>query len=385
MDLIGFGVVIPLLPFYAEAVGGGPAILGLLVASFFAMQFLFAPVFGWLSDRFGRRPVILGTLVLSTAGHLLLSIAGSLILLFAARILAGIASGNLSVAQAFVADRTRPEERARGMGFIGAAFGVGFAVGPVIGGTLASFGLWAPALAAAALAGTNLALAAMFLPESLAPELLSVRGTAATPRVRKVIPWKAIRALLATFFVVSFSFSTVPVAFPLLGIDYFGLVPIQLALIFIFIGIINIIVGSAAGRLARRAGEERIVALGTFAIMAGLASVPLIRDLAAYVLLTGVVATGVAIAFPLIPSLVSKRTPPQEQGAVLGITQSLGSLARVPGPLVAGLLYEQINPAAPFILSAGLMALGFAMILLVYRESRQRSRIPVAAPVADSK
>ncbi len=368
VDLIGFGVVIPLLPFYSGAVGGGAAILGLLVASFFAMQFLVAPVFGRLSDRLGRRPVILGTLVLATAGHLLLSVANSLILLFAARILAGIASGNLSVAQAFVADRTRPEERARGMGFIGAAFGVGFAVGPVIGGTFLPLGLWAPALAAAALAATNLALAALFLPESLAPELRSVRGRARAAGLGEVLRRPTVGALLATFFVVSFSFSTVPVAFPLLGIDYFKLDGAQLALIFSFIGVINLLVGSAAGRLARRVGEERLVAGGTFAIMVGLAAVPWMRDLSAYILLVGVVATGVAIAFPLIPSLVSKRTPPKEQGTVLGITQSFGSLARVPGPFVAGLLYQQISPVAPFVLGAGLMVLGFAMTLLAYRE-----------------
>jgi len=143
VDLIGFGVVIPLLPFYASAVGGGPLVLGLLIAAFFGMQFLLAPVLGSVSDRLGRRPVLLATLVVATAGHLLLAAANSLVLLFAARVLAGMAAGNLSVAQAYIADRTRPEQRAKGMGLIGAAFGVGFAVGPVIGGTLVGYGLFA--------------------------------------------------------------------------------------------------------------------------------------------------------------------------------------------------------------------------------------------------
>lgn len=371
VDLIGFGVVLPLMPYYNESVGGGPAVLGLLIASFFFMQFLFAPVFGWLSDRVGRRPVILGTLILATAGHLLLSVAGTLALLFAARVVAGVASGNLSVAQAFIADRTPPQERARAMGLIGAAFGVGFAVGPVIGGTLVAFGLWAPALAAAALAGANLVLTSLFLPESFTPMHRTAREARDRPRLTQALRRTAIPALLATFFVVSFSFSTVPVAFPLFGIQSFGLKPFQLALVFVFIGVINLLFGMSAGRLARRFGEERFVAGGTFAIMAGLAATPLVRDLGAYILVVGVVAAGVAVAFPLLPSLVSKRTRPQEQGAVLGITQSIGSAARVPGPFVAGLLYEQINPAAPFELGAGLMAVGFAMTLLVYRESRR--------------
>lgn len=384
-------MIIPFLPFYASSVGGGAAILGLIIAAFFAMQFLFSPILGRLSDRVGRRPVILGTLVLATAGHLTLSVAGSsFFLLLAARVLAGIASGNLSVAQAYIADRTRPEERARGMGLIGAAFGVGFAIGPVIGGVLEPFGLAAPALAAAALGATNFGLAVLFLPESLAPEMRKGRRTnlgktvgrraIRDPLVDFLVEFgeiarrPAIRALLIAFFIVSFAFSTVPVAFPSLGIVSLGLGRQQLVLIFIYIGVINIIVGNAAGRLARRTGEERFVAFGTFLIMAGLASIPLVTHWITYVLLTGVVSTGVAIAFPLIPSLVSKRTPPQEQGTVLGVTQSLGSLARVPGPLVAGYMFDQVGPASPFLLGASLMAIGFVMTLLVYRESRDAAQ-----------
>jgi len=371
VDLIGFGIIIPLLPFYSRAFGGGAAILGLLIAVFFAMQFLSSPVLGRLSDRFGRRPVLIGTLVLAVAGYLTLSIANSLLLLFLARILAGIASGNLSVAQAYVADRTAPQERARGMGLIGAAFGVGFAVGPVIAGAFVPFGLAIPALAAAGLSGTNFVLAVLFLPESLTADARAASATAKRTRFWEAIRRPSIRALMITFFLVSFAFSTVPVAFPSLGIAYFNIGPTELALLFIYIGVINMVVGTAAGRLARRAGEERLVAAGTFAMMAGMAAVPLIANISAYVLLTGVVATGVAIAFPLVPSLVSKRTPPQEQGAILGITQSFGSLARIPGPLVAGFLFEQFNPAAPFLVAAALMAVGFAMAVLVYRESRR--------------
>jgi len=379
VDLIGFGVVIPLLPFYASAVGGGPLVLGLLIAAFFGMQFLLAPVLGSLSDRLGRRPVLLATLVVATAGHLLLAAANSLVLLFAARVLAGMAAGNLSVAQAYIADRTRPEERAKGMGLIGAAFGVGFAVGPVIGGTLVGYGLFAPALAAAALAATNLGLAVAFLPESLTPERRVAMGSRQAAGLGEAIRRPSIRALVATFFVVSFAFSTVPVAFPSLGIDYFGLKPEQLALVFILIGVISIVMGGAAGRLARRFGEERLVAVGTLAMLAGLAAAPLVANLAAYVGLVAVFSTGVAIALPLIPSLVSKRTPPHEQGSILGGAQAIGSLARVPGPFVAGLLYEQVGPAAPFLVSAGLMGIGFAMTILVYRESREVAARSVAA------
>lgn len=385
VDLIGFGVIVPLIPFYNESLGGGPAILGLLVATFFLMQFLFSPVLGRLSDRVGRRPVILGTLLMTIAGHLILAGANALVLLFVARILAGSASGNLSVVRAYIADRTRPEERARGMGLIGAAFGVGFAVGPVIGGALEPFGLAIPALAAATLAAANFVLAFAYLPESLAPE---VRGAASGQRragMMEALRRPTIRALVLTFFVVSFAFSTVPVAFPSLGIDVFGMGPQQLALIFILIGSINFLVGSAAGQLARRAGEERLVAFGTLAMGVAMALTPLIRDLAAYVLLVGLFATGVAITLPLIPSLVSKRIAPHEQGSILGSAQAIGSLGTVPGPLIAGFLYEQFSPAAPFLLSAAIMGLGFAMTVFVYRESARASALHAAGAILGSK
>lgn len=385
VDLIGFGVIIPFLPFYARAVGreAAPAILGGLIAIFFAMQFVFSPLFGRLSDRIGRRPVILGTLVLAMVGHLILSVAvSSIVLLFAARILAGMGSGNLSVAQAYVADRTRPEERARGMGLIGASFGVGFVVGPIIGGVLSPFGLAGPALGAAALAAANLGLASLYLPESLTPEVRKRNGREGHAHFIEIAGRPALRALLIAFFIVSFAFSAVPVAFPSFGIEVLGFREPELVLIFTYIGGIIILVGTVAGRLARRVGTERLVAAGSFAIMVGLLLMPLVTHWTAYVALSGLVTLGVALAFPLIPSLVSKRTSPREQGAVLGVAQSLGSLGRVPGPLVAGLLFGSLGPASPFLLGAALMAIGFGATLVVYRESRHAAATP-AGPGAE--
>jgi len=384
VDLVGFGVIVPLLPFYTDLFGGGPAVLGFLIASFFLMQFLTAPIFGRLSDRIGRRPVLLATLGLATLSYVILAAATSLAVLFLARILSGIASGNLAVAQAYVADRTLPEGRARGMGLIGAAFGVGFAVGPVIGGTLSPFGLSMPALAAAAIAAANLVLAIVFLPESI-----SVKRPVATG-----LGWRrpgsmaegfrrpTIRALLATFFVVSFSFSAVPVAYPSLGIAYFGMGPRELSLIFILIGAITIAVGSALGRLARRLGEERLVALGAASMTAALAATPFIRDLAAYVALTGLMSFGVAITIPLVPALVSKRSSSAEQGSMLGLTQSIGSLGRIPGPVIAGILFQGVGVAAPFVLASLLMLLGFLLSVQVYRES---VRLAAAHAIRDAE
>lgn len=381
VDLIGFGVIVPLLPFYNRAFGGGPAVLGLLIASFFLMQFLFAPLLGRLSDRFGRRPILLGTLAVATSGHLVLAFASSLGFLFLARMLAGSAAGNLSVARAYIADRTRPEERARGMGLVGAAFGVGFAVGPVIGGIFAPFGLSAPALAAATLAGTNLILAVAFLPESLPRELRTARGAPKKAGLGEAVRRPSIRPLVLTFLVVSFAFSTVPVAFPSLGIDYFHLGEQQLAAIFVLIGAVQIVVGASVGRLAKRSGEVPLVAVGTLAMAGAMAAAPFSLDLAGYVFVVGLFSMGVALSMPLLLSLVSKRTPAHEQGSILGAVQAIGSLGVVPGPLVAGFLYERVTPAAPFLVSAMLMVGAFLMTLLVYRDSR---RAPVVVPLASA-
>lgn len=382
VDLVGFGVIIPLLPFYATAVGGGAAILGLVVASFFLMQFVFSPIFGRLSDRIGRRPVIVGTLVMAVVAHIVLSVAASLPLLFLARLLAGTASGNLSVAQAYVADTAPPEKRAKGMGLIGAAFGVGFIVGPVIGGVLAPFGLYVPALGAAAIALANLVLAAIYLPESLTPE----RRAVAAARAHRPAGWAeafrrpAMRALLVAFFVVSFAFSAVPVMHPLLGIQRLGLGTGDLAVVFLFIGVISVSVGASLGRLVAGVGEEKLVATGTALMTAGIFATPTAWDFPSFIALNGVMAVGVALCLPLIPSLVSKRSAPEEQGSMLGVAQAFGALARVPGPLVAGLLFEGFGFLAPFLVSGALMALAFGLAASIYVQSRAAApRVEVAA------
>ncbi|MFQ5871352.1 MAG: MFS transporter [Candidatus Geothermarchaeales archaeon] len=369
VDLIGFGIIIPLLPFYAQDLGASPTTLGLLVASFSLMQFIFAPVLGRLSDRFGRRPIILLSLLGSTTGHLIFALADSLPLLFLSRITAGIAAANLSVAQAYIADTTPPKERARGMGFIGASFGVGFIIGPVIGGSLSVYGFSAPGFAASAIAFSNLLLALTLLPESLPQPLRTDDG---------IIPRKPggfiegfrrpmIGGLLTTFFVVSFSFATIPVTFPLLGIELFDLGPSDMSFIFIYIGVIQVFIQAGMmGRLVRWLGEERLLALGTILMTTTIFAIPFIPDLGAFLLLTGLLSTGVSIINPVVPSMISKRTPASEQGNMLGLTQSVASLARVPGPLSGGLIFEHIGVAAPFIISAALMLLGFALSARIF-------------------
>ena len=363
VDLIGFGIVVPLLAFYAGAFGGSPVVLGLLVASFFLMQFLFAPVLGKLSDRFGRRPVILVSLGLAVIAYMTLAFAASILVLFAARILSGIASANLAVAQAYIADRLPPEERAKGMGLIGAAFGVGLTAGPVISGTLVPYGLAAPAIAATGIALANLAMATAFLPESLN----GTRRRVATGRsLRERVLGPEIVGLLATFFVINLTYSAVPVAYPLLGTRILGLSARDLAIVFVYTGLITIVVGGAVGKLAKKAGEEKLVAVGTGLMALAFVATPFMITVLGFYALAGILAVGLSLALPLVPALVSKRIPADEQGAMLGAAQATGSLARIPGPVLAGWTFGALGPSAPFLIAGSLMLLGLGLSARIY-------------------
>ncbi|MFQ5950533.1 MAG: MFS transporter [Candidatus Geothermarchaeales archaeon] len=371
VDLIGFGIIIPLLPFYAQELGAGPTALGLLLASFSFMAFVFAPILGRLSDRYGRRPILLLSLVGSTTGHLIFALADSLLLLLLSRIIAGTAAASLSVAQAYIADTTTPKERARGMGLIGASFGVGVIVGPVIGGSLIGYGFSAPGFAAAAIAFSNLLLALSLLPESLPPSLrarhriLPRRPSGFIEGFRRPI----IGPLLITVFVIFFSFATIPVVYPLFGIELFDLGPRDMSLIFIYIGAVQVVIQAGMiGRLVRWVGEERLLVSGTLLMTVTIFAVPLIPELTAFLILTGLISAGIAIASPVILSMISTRSSPSEQGKMLGLSQSVAALARIPGPLSAGLIFEYLGVAAPFVISAVMMLLGFALSLRILRQ-----------------
>lgn len=368
VDLVGFGIIIPLLPFYTASLGAGPTALGVLVASFSIMQFIFAPVMGGLSDRFGRRPIILVSLVGSFAGYLAFALADSLPMLFVSRITAGVASSNLSVAQAYIADTTQPKDRTRWMSLISAAFGVGFIVGPVIGGFLSIYGISAAGFGAAAIALTNLVLAFNLLPESL-PRSHRGRGrlfSHSAVGILAAFRRPLVGALLTVFFVVSYAFSTIPVVYPLLGIRYFNLGPHDMAFIFTYIGILQVTVQTVLiGRLAKRIGEQKLLAIGVLLLTLTIFATPLIPNMMVFILLTGLLAVAVAITLPLVPSMVSRRSGTEEQGGMMGVTQSVGSLARVPGPLVAGFLFEHAGLAMPFYVSAALMLLAFILTVRI--------------------
>ncbi len=366
---MGFGIVIPLLPLYAQRFGAGAVAVAWLLAVYSLMQFLFAPAWGRLSDRVGRRPVLLVGLFGSAAGYLAFGVAGSLPVLFIARAVSGAAGANVGVAQAYIADVTRPEERAKGMGMIGAAFGLGFIVGPAIGGVLSRWGFAAPFLFAAALTCANALLAVFRLPESLPPERRSGRpssfGLADRARALfgRATPGR-LRALYLAGFLFTLSFAGMEGTFSLWADARWHATRHGVAFLFVYLGAVSAIAqGAVVGRLVRRTGERPAALLGLGCVAAGLAGAALAPSWPVLFAALGLLAFGQGVASPTVSSLVSHQGAPGEQGRVLGIYQSLSALGRAAGPVAGGVALAHVGLAAPF-LSASAVTVAAALVLL---------------------
>ena len=342
IDLLGFGIIIPLLPFYAEHFGASALVVGLLSTSFSLMQFLFAPFWGRLSDRIGRRPVILIGLIGSALSYSLFALATSLPMLFVARCLAGIAGANIPTAQAFIADITTRENRARGMGMIGAAFGLGFIFGPAIGGFLSHWGYAAPAWFAAALSFANFVAALVLLPESR-----SATGEGARPGRLEAFKRALVRPhlplVLLVYFLVLAAFSSFEATFALFSERQFGFTSTTIGYMFAWIGIVLATVqGALVGRVAKRVGEQRIVPVAIVTIAVGLVLIAASGSVPALALASGVLALGMGFNSPSMLSAISQLADPRDQGSTLGVSQSLGSLARIVGPAWGGWVFDQL-------------------------------------------
>ena len=355
LDLVGFGIVIPLLPLYAKRFGAGPVAVTWLLAVYSLMQFFFAPWWGRVSDRVGRRPVLLLGLFGSAASYLAFGLAGSLPVLFIARAANGLAGANVGVAQAYVADVTGPEDRARGMGIIGAAFGLGFIIGPAVGGVLSRYGFAAPFLAAAAVTLANALLAVVRLPESLPPERRSAhpRGFGLGDRLRTLVGAGTsgrLRALYAAGFLVTLAFAALEATFSLWADARWHLTRHGIAYVFAFIGLVSAIAqGALVGRMVKRAGEMRTALLGIALIVAGAAATALAPQPGLLLAALALLALGQGMASPSMSSLISHQGGPGEQGRLLGVYQSLSALGRVAGPVLGGVALAHVGLAAPFL------------------------------------
>lgn len=371
---MGFGIVIPLLPIYAERFAATPFDAGALVAVYSLMQLLFAPIWGGVSDRVGRRPVLLVSLTGSVVSYLLLGMAGSLTTLFAARALAGIAGANIPVAQAYIADVTSEADRARGMGLIGAAFGLGMVIGPAIGGGLSLVHPRLPEWFAAGLCLVNVLLAAWRLPESLPPERRGSRGGFQHPlaptALRAALARPGAGALMVIFFLVTLCFAVLEGTFSLAAKQLYGYDAAHVDALWVYMGLVAVVVqGGLIGRLAKWMPEARIVLLGAVALTIGLACIPLAGGVTRLLLALALIVGGQGLAGPALSSLISKAAEARSQGRVLGVSQSLSSGARVLGPAGGGSVYELAGPAAPYLAAAACAALAVGIAVPLARRA----------------
>lgn len=362
VDMLGYGMVVPLLPFLLrEQDVDGALAVGLLSSLYALMQLLMAPLLGALSDRVGRRPVLIGCVLVAGGAYTLLGLANSLPLIFLAVGIGGAAGATIPTAQAYIADSTSGDERARGLGLIGAAFGLGLMLGPAAGGLLAAQGLGLPAFLAAGLCLINGLIGLFVLPESL-----PATGRVAQPlrlggvigQVAAAIADKPARPLLLAIFLLNLAFNGLQSNFPVFTLERFGWTPAQNGVFFAFVGLCAVITqGLLIGRLQPIFGEARLVLGGLGLMGLGLALVAAAQ--AGWVLYpaAGLLALGSGLAIPAITSLVSRRAGAGRQGALLGGVQSLLSLTLVVGPFLAGLLFDALGPAAPY-LTGGLLAVG---------------------------
>jgi DHA1 family tetracycline resistance protein-like MFS transporter len=372
LDLIGFGIVIPVLPLYAERFAASPLVIGLLLASYSAMQCLFAPILGRLSDRVGRRPVLLVSVIGTAIGFLLMGLADSLWLLFAARMLDGITGGNISTAQAYIADVTTPEQRSRGMGLIGAAFGLGFIFGPAIGGLLSHISLAAPFIFAACLAAVNAVAIYAFLPESLPVERRNQpHARAPLSALIRQAKQRPLGMILAAYGLTVVSFSMLTATYALFTERRFGCTAAQNGFLFAGQGLLGAIIqGGLLGRLVNAFGDKRLVIVGTLTFALSLWLLPMSTTASFLLVATTGVAIGHSLVLAPLNGLASKSVSAASQGQVLGMMQSAASAARIVGPVLGGWLlnYDALHAAdafgrMPYSVGAAVALLAFVLAL----------------------
>ena len=360
LDLVGFGIVIPILPYYSRDFGANAFVLGWLMASYSIAQFLFAPFWGGLSDRLGRRPILLATILGGACAMSVTGLASTLSLLFCGRILAGMFGANISTASAYIADVTTPENRAKGMGIIGAGFGLGFIFGPAIGGILSTHGYKLPIFTAAALNLCNFVLAYFVLAEpkisreartenrrkisfTLAKEVLSHRSTA-TPMI--------------LFFLSTLAFTQLEVSFGLFVLEKFGFAARKAGMLLAGMGIVMVMVqGGLIGKLVGKFGEKALIIFGFACMAAAMAAAGFSSTVTLFALSLFFIAIGNGVTNPSLSSTMSKASPEHARGAYMGIYQSAGSLARIIGPPVSGFLFDHAGIASPILVSSVLMTI----------------------------
>ena len=391
IDMVGFGIIIPVLPLYAVNFDASPMQIGWLTGIYSGMQIIFTPVLGRLSDRFGRRPILMLSLAGTALGFLLMGLAHTLLLLFVARIISGITGGNISIPQAYIADVTTPETRSKWMGMIGAAFGLGFTFGPMIGGIMSRISYSAPFYFAAGLAAANVILLYYILPESLPKERrIAPHANASTIEVFRHGSGWMFGLVVAIYFFLVAGFSIMTTLFALFTAQRFGYDAHANGYLFGFIGIVTVIVqGGLIGRMVKIFGETNLARAGLLITAASLALLPWCNNLPMLLLACVGFSCGSGFASPPLNGLASQMIDQSWQGRALGIMQSAGSAARLLGPLLGGalLMFDLPKPLAhygetPFYAAAFLCLIGAVLAFCLKRP--RRDHVPETIPVGAS-
>lgn len=357
IDLLGFGILIPILPSFAKKeLGVDETAIGIAIAIYSFVQFLFNPLFGKLSDKHGRKPVIVISLFLNAIGYILFAYTQSYIMLLISRIIAGIGGSSIGVAQAYIADVTTKENRSKGMGLIGAAFGLGFVFGPLIGGFLAEYGYMITGFAAAGFSLLAFLLTLFYLPESNLNREASVQKKRALFDIqgtKKILSRPELFILVLLFFILTFSFANIYGTFALLGIQVYGFTDLQNGYMFGIVGLTSAIVqGGLIGYVNKIMSKKYIIITGAFLIMITLALIPYGQTFLGLAIISVVLSYGTGTLQPTILSLISEVTSDAEQGITLGINQSFSAFARVLGPLWGGFAFEFLGYPFPFLTGA---------------------------------
>ena len=355
VNLLGFGIIIPLLPFYAQSLGASPFTVGLIFAAYSICQLLANPVLGALSDRHGRRPVLLYSILGTFVSFTMLALAGNVVLLFAARIVDGLSGGNISTARAYIADVTEGDDRARGFGLIGAAFGIGFIAGPAVGGALSRFGYAAPAWTAAGLALLASALTWLWLPET-------ARGKHDGPaapwqqQLRDLVGRARVARLLALDFGYWVAFAMYQTTFALFVAQRFSFDALATGQALAVAGVVNMLVQlKLMPALAHRVGERTTLAAGLGCGAVGLAGVALSFSVPLFLAAVVVASLGVGLAGPSLVTLLSETVEPEQQGRLQGVSSALESLGRTVGPLWGSGALAVFGETAPYLSGAALL------------------------------
>ncbi len=367
--MLGYGIMLPLLPFFVQAQDGGAAIAGGLMSMYSTIQLVSGPILGALSDRYGRKPILLLCLFGTAISYLLLGLANSLPIIFLAVFIDGLTGSNLTLAHAYVADTTTAETRARGINYSQLAFGLGIMAGPVLGGLLSGYGLSVPAFIASFLAFANTVFGFFFLPESLSPERRE------TKPISQVFSWagqftsifrqKNIRNFLIVLFLLNLAFAGLQTNFPLFSNARFGWTPAQNSYFYLYVGLCGVIVqGVLFAKLQVRFGERKLIPVGLTCMVIGLAGMAFVPTAWMIFPAVAVVALGTGISIPSLTALVSLRVPENEQGRLMGGNQTLLAFTNIFGPAIAGISFDVIAISAPYWLGSifSLIALGVAYV-----------------------